>query len=285
MKLVSRFAVPVIVLILVGLSVAFAVSLKNAQGGDVSKKMGLDQKLGNKLPLDAKFKDEDGKDVRLGDYFGKRPVLLMLVFYSCQGACQLEFENATQTFVDMKNKNIAKDYDVVSISINPKETPELAHGKRAEILDRTKLPGGYDGWHFLTGSQAEVQKVAKAIGYRYSYDPAKNQILHPTGLFVITPDGHISRYLYGVDYVATMVSDSIDTAAKGKINVPSDPILFGCIQYDPNTGKTRVNVFRALQVGGFLTIFTVAGLIFMLSRTNPNQPDNTDKEVDLGPGV
>jgi protein SCO1/2 len=185
----------------------------------------------------------------------------------------------------MKNKNIGRDYEVVSISINPKETPELARGKKNDVLDHYKRPGGFDGWHFLTGTQAEVQKVASAIGYRYYYDPAKSQILHPTALFVATPDGRLSRYLYGVDYVATMVSDSIDTAAKNQINVPSDPILFGCIQYDPSTGKTRVNVFRALQVGGFLTIFTVAGLIFMLSRTNPNQQQNSNEEVDLGPGA
>jgi protein SCO1 len=284
-KFISRFAVPLVVLGLVGLSVAFAFSLKNAQGDDVSKKIGLDQRLGNKLPLDVNLQDEYGKQVKLGDYFGKRPVLVMLVFYSCQGSCMLEFENATQTFVDMKNKNIGKDYDVLSISINPKETAELAHGKKADVLSHYNRPGGYDGWHFLTGSESEVKKVADAIGYRYSYNPLKNQILHPTGLFVVTPDGHLSRYLYGVDYVATMVSDSLDTAAKGKINVPSDPILFGCIQYDPNTGRTRVNVFRALQVGGFLTIFTVAGLIVMLSRTTPNSPNNINKEVDLGSGA
>jgi protein SCO1/2 len=279
--ILSRIAVPLIVLVLVGLSIALGFSLKNSQGGDVSKKIGLDQKLGNKLPLDATFRDEHGKAVRLGSFFGKRPVLLMLVFFSCQGACQLEMENATQAFNEMKTQNVGRDFDVVSISIHPKETAELALEKKSDVLKMYPRPGAYDGWHFLTGDADQIKRVATAIGYRYSYDPVKDQILHPTGLFVATPDGRLSRYLYGVDYATPVISASIDTAAQGQINAPSEPVLLGCFQYDPKTGKTRLNVFRALQISGIGTVLILATSIFFMSRKSPNKPGQRNEEDAL----
>jgi protein SCO1/2 len=265
-KLHSRVAVPAVLLVVVGLSVALGVSLKNSQEQDVSKKIGLDQRLGNQLPLESSFKDESGKTVKLGQFFGKKPVLLMLVFYSCQGACQLEFENATQAFNEMRDKNVGRDYEVVSLSIHPRETPELAKAKKADALRSYTRPGGYDGWHFLTGDSTEIKKVTDAVGFRFSYDAAKDRLLHPTGLFVVTPGGKISRYLFGVDYATPIISASLETAGNGNINAPSEPVLFGCFQYDPATGKTRMNVFRALQITGIGTVLILATSIFFMSR-------------------
>jgi protein SCO1/2 len=277
-KLWSRLAAPLIILALLGLSVALGVSLKNSQGEDVTKKIGLDQKLGAKLPLEATFLDEKGEKVKLGRYFGKKPVVLMLVFYSCQGSCLLEFENATKSFSDMKIENIGRDYDVVSISIHPKETPTLASGKKHDVMEAYQRPGATEGWHFLTGKTPEIRKVADAIGYRYAYDEKQDRILHPTGLFVITPDGRISRYLYGVDYTPTLLRDSLVTAREGKINVPSEPILFGCFQYDPKTGKTRVNVENALKFSGIATVLIIVCSIFLMTRKGPKDPPYHHKE-------
>lgn len=263
--------VPGIVLILLGLSVALAVTLKRSQNQDVHNKIGLDQRLGNKLPLDAAFRDEHNQKVKLGDFFGKRPVVLMLVFYTCQGACQLELENATKSFSDMKIQDIGRDYEVVSISIHPKETPALAAAKKADVLRGYGRTGGYDGWHFLTGDYDQIKRVTDAVGFKYSYDAVKDQILHPTGLFVLTPDGRLSRYLYGVDYTSPLLADSLKTAGEGQINVPSEPILFGCFQYDEKTGKTRLNVLRALQVGGIGSVIILAVSIFFMSRKVGNQ--------------
>ena len=262
----SRIAVPLIVLVLVGLCVALAVSLKNSQAEDVSKKIGLDQRLGNKLPLDAVFRDEHNAKVKLGDYFGKRPVVLMLVFYSCQSSCQLEIENAMKSFSDMKVQDIGRDYDVVAISIYPKENAALALAKKADVLSGYARPGAYDGTHFLTGELPQIKRDTDAVGYRFTYDPLKDRILHPTGLFVVTADGRLSRYLYGVDYASPLLSASLRTAGAGEINVPSEPILFGCINVDPHTGKTTLNVFRALRVGGIATVIILALSIFLMSR-------------------
>lgn len=266
-KFLSRFAVPLIAIAVLGLSFAFAVQLKNSAAFNADQKIGLAQKLGDKVPLDATFRDEQGKSVHLAQYFGKKPVLMMLIFYACQSGCPLQTENAITAFHEMQDKVVGRDYEVLSISIDPRETPALASGKKADTMHSFNHP---DDWHFLTGDMKDIRRVADAVGYKFYYDPSKSQLLHPTGMFVLTPDGRISRLLYGIDYAAPIVSASIETAAKGEINVPSEPILFGCFTFDPKTGKTRLNVMRATQIAGIATVLILACSIFFMVRKYPS---------------
>ena len=281
MKSLSRYTIPLVALgifAFFGLCTVFGYSLKNAQGIDLNGKFGLSQRLGNLLPLKTALQDEGGKNVHLGDYFGKRPVVLLLGSFTCDGACSTQFENATQTFADIKDKSVGRDFDVVALSIDPRETSFVASGKKDELLKEYGRPETAAGWHFLTGDEAHVKQIADALGYQYFYSAAKNQLVNPTGLFIATPDGHVSKYYYGTEYVASLVSDSTADAAQGKIGVPNQPVLMACIKYDPDHNKTRKVVFWAIRIGGFSTIVILAASIFFMSR-NPSQPRHiTDKE-------
>jgi protein SCO1/2 len=266
--------------VLFGLFAVFGYSLKNAQGLDLKGKFGLTQRLGNQLPLQAKLQDENGRDVKLGDYFGKRPVVLLLGSYTCDGACSTQFENATQTLADIKDKSVGKDFDVVSISIDPRETSFVAGEKKKELLGEYGRAETSEGWHFLTGVQSQVEAVAGALGYKYFYDPVKNQLVNPTGLFIITPRGKISKYYYGVEFVASLVEDSTTAAGQGQIGVANEPVLMACIKYDPDHNKTRNVVFWAIRIGGFSTLIALATSIFLMSR-NPSQPKRITEKEDF----
>jgi protein SCO1/2 len=279
-SLLSRFAVPIIavsIFLLFGLCTVFGFSLKNAQGAELKGKFGLDQLLGHKLPLSAHLVDEQGKDVKLGDYFGKRPVVLLFGGFTCDGACLTEFEGAAQTLADIKDKSAGTDYDVVAISIDPRETSKVAGEKKKELLQEYGRPDN-GGWHFLTGDEKQVSSVAAAAGYKYYFNAEKDQLANPTALFVVTADGRLSKYFFGTEYVASLVSDSTSDAAKGKIGTPNEPQLMACLKYDPTHNKTRQVVFVAIKIAGFSTLIALAASIFFMSR-NPSQPKRiTDKE-------
>lgn len=240
--------------------VALLVALSAVAFGqkpDLSK-IGIDQRLGVQAPLNLPFFDESGKSVKLGDYFGKKPVVLMLVFYQCKGGCAIEFEGTIGAMNAIKRLSLGKDYDVVTVSIHPKETPELALAKKNSLVGLVRPPGDASGWHFLTGNQDSIQQLAGAVGFRYTYDPEKDLINHATGLFILTPEGRVSKVLYGSDYVAKSMLAALDTASAGKIGqIDLEPKLFGCLQVDPATGRVTVNVLRTLQVMCVLTLIIV----------------------------
>lgn len=279
-----RLSVPAVILLVVGVTYGLAVTLKESKASDVTSKIGLNQRLGNQLPLNTPLTDEHGHPVKLGDYFGKRPVLLMLVFFSCQGACETQLQNSAESFAAVKDASIGKDYDVVSLSIFPKETSELALDKKAEAIDKYGRAGASDGWHFLTGQESSIKRIADAIGYRYYYDSKSGRLLHPTGLFAVTKDGRLSRYLYGIDYAPSLISESIRTASKGEIGARSEPILFGCFSYDPKTGKIMPNMMRVTQIAGLATVLLLAFSIFRMIR-NDHNVKLTAKEGTLDGGM
>lgn len=268
MRIATRVWLPIGVVALVGAAVGFAFALKQAAGEDLTKAVGLDQRLNAQVPLDASFQDSDGKTVALGDLV-KRPTVLMLVFYRCvdvSGTCFLEMEGAIKAFRSMKKDTIGKDFDVVTLSIHPKETPELAAAKKTQFLKQYGRPEAEQGWRFLTGTDDQIKRVADSVGFKYRYNAEKDQILHPAGLVILTPEGKVARYFYGADYPAKVLRDSLVAAGNGVVGERSVPILLGCFMYDETTGKTRLHVKNALKLTGGTTVFILGLSIFLMTR-------------------
>jgi len=262
---------------LVFAALAFLVFHAQAQPPDL-RKIGIDQKLGAQVPLDLPFKDETGKPILLKEYFGKKPVALMLIFYQCRSGCAIEFEGAVSAINAMKSMLLGRDYDVVSISINPKETSELAAAKKQGYATLIKAPRDVAGWHFLTGEESSSKAVADAVGFRFTYDRDRDLINHATALFVLTPDGRVSKVHFGSDYVGPLVYKSLKDASQGKIGeLVLETRMFGCIQVDPATGQMTINMMRLMQIMGFATLIGLAGMICYMSIKYRRLPIRIDK--------
>ena len=233
---------------------------------DPVKDVGLDQKLNAQVPLDIPFKDEQGKDVRLGDFLGKkRPVILNLIFYKCAGVCTLELDGMVKVFKKLRF-DLGEELDVVTVSINPKEAPGLAADKKASYLRLLKKPGSEKGWHFLTGKQEEIQRLAQSIGYRYAFDLEKEQFAHPAGLIILTPEGKISKYFFGSDYSPRDLRLALIEASEEKIGTPIDAFLLRCMHFDTMTGKYSFAVVKLIQLGGLVTILTLGSFWLYMIR-------------------
>ncbi len=233
---------------------------------DFSKLVGIDQKLGAQVPADIRFKDEDGKDIQLANYLGEKPIILIPVFYRCSSACILTLEESVKSFLKLNRKHysIGKDYQVITFSIHPKETPELAMVKKQELMSVYKDPVAESSWHFLTGPQESIERLTKAIGFRYLYDPVKDQIQHAAGIMVLTPQGRVSSYFYGSQFEPKLVKDALLAAKNFKIGQAVEPLFFGCIHIDPITGQRSLNILAVLRLMGVLTlVFLVIGILVM----------------------
>lgn len=229
---------------------------------DVSK-MGVTQKMDAQLPLDARFKDENGKDVKLGDYFKDKPVILLMIFYKCEGVCSLELDGLLEAVNGMKDKKAGQDFEIVTVSIHPNETPKLAKEKEKFLLDLYRYKGTEDGWHLLTGQWDEILRVTESAGFRFIYNEKDDTIQHPAVMLIATPQGHISKYFFGANYPALLVLRSLDAAVNGTIQEAEEkPIMLGCFMKDPVTGRITLVVNRLLMVFG---IFTVLAVIFWIS--------------------
>lgn len=247
--------------------------------------IGLDQKLNAEIPLDLQFRDSSGRTVRLGQYFGKRPVLLTLVYYECPMLCTLVL-NGTVRALRTLNFSAGKEFDIVTISINPQETPELAAAKKAQYLDNYRREGGEKGWHFLTGREDQIKQLAAAVGYRYTYDAESKQFAHPSGIILLTPAGKVSRYFYGVEYSPRDIRLGMVEAAKEKIGSPVDQLLLCCYQYDPSTGKYSLQIMNFLRFGGALTVVGIGVLLFVLIRKGHHQvPPESGPETGADYGL
>lgn len=236
-------------------------------GKDIAAaKIGVDQKIDAQVPLGAPFKDEDGRSVKLGDYFGKRPVLMMLLYYGCKGTCNAGLNGLTALLREFKAGSIGKDFEVVVVSINPKEGPKIATETKRTFMEVYRKPGADAGWHYLTGPQASIESLAKAIGFRYTYNPETGRITHPMALMVETPQGRVSRYFVNVEFGATLVRRAIDAAKNEQLGKPdANARFFGCVMVDPRTGRMTMNVMRTLQVLGIFTVVAVFGSIIVMS--------------------
>ncbi|HLJ54316.1 MAG TPA: SCO family protein [Chthonomonadaceae bacterium] len=222
-------------------------------------RVGIDQKLDQQVPLDVAFKDESGHDVKLGDYFGKHPVILVMPFYRCAGTCILEMDGLIKV-ANAVNYNMGKDYEIVVVSLDPRETPDLAGIKKRDYLHDYDRPGADAGLHCLTGTRESIERLANAVGFRFFYAPSGAPV-HSTGLMVCTPHGKLSRYLLGVDYAPRDLNLSLVEAGENRIGSLSEKVELLCSQYDPRSGKYTVAVVRLLQVAGCGTVLLLAGYI------------------------
>ncbi len=230
-----------------------------AQGG-AADRVGIDQKLNEQVPLDTMFKDETGKDVKLSEYFDKRPVIIVMPFYRCAGTCLLEIEGLIRV-TNALNHSIGKDYQVVVVSLDPRETPELAAIKKRDYLHDYDRPGADKGLHCMTGSKESIQKLADAVGFRFYYDPRSGTPVHSTGLMICTPHGKLSRYILGVDYAPRDLNLSLVEASENRIGSFSEKFALLCSQYDPHSGKYTIAVMRVLQIAGCGTVLLLATYI------------------------
>jgi protein SCO1 len=224
-------------------------------------KIGIDQRIGQQVPLDLEFVDENGRQVRLGDYFGRRPVILALVYYECPMLCT-QVLNGLVTALGVMNFEPGREFDVVAVSFNPKEGPGLAAQKKASYLERYGRPHTAGGWHFLTGSDASIQRLTEAMGFRYAYDEKIGQYAHGAGIEVLTPRGVIAKYFYGIEYSARDIRFGLIQASEEGIGTPIDDVLLFCYHYDPATGRYGATVLGLVRLGG---IATVLGLLTFLA--------------------
>lgn len=227
--------------------------------------VGIDQRLNNQVPLDLKFRDESGQTVRLGSYFGKKPVILSLVYYSCPMLCTMAENGLLNALRDVKF-NIGEQYEVVTVSIDPTENPQMATGKKAVYVGLYGRPGAKQGWHFLVGDDPDIRSLASAVGFHYNYIPETKQFAHATGIVVITPQGKVSRYFYGIQYQPRDIRLALVEASDEKIGNPVDAVMLYCCQYDPHTGKYGVVVAQILKIAGAITLLCMGTMIFGLSR-------------------
>jgi protein SCO1 len=224
------------------------------------KNVGIEQHLDDQIPPDLVFRDETSKSVRLGDYFGKKPMILNLVYYQCPMLCG-EVLSGLESALRVLKFDVGKEFDVLTVSFDPRETPDMATKKKAEFLKRYGRPSSADGWHFLTGPQESIDALTKVAGFQYQYDPQTGQFAHPTAIMVLTPEGKIAQYYYGVEYAPKDLRLGLIQASQNKIGTLADQVLLYCYHYDPTTGKYGAIIARVLQLSGLATILILG--VFM----------------------
>jgi protein SCO1/2 len=243
--------------------------------------VGIDQKLGEPLPLDLVFKDEQGASVKLGDYFGKRPVVLSLVYYQCPMLCNQVLNGMVTAFKVMAFKP-GEEFEVVTVSFDPRETHELAAAKKntyVNYLPEARRAGAGGGWHFLTGDEANIKRLTDAIGFRYHFDETTNQFAHASAIYVTTPQGKLARYFYGIEYAPRDLRLGLIEAADNRIGSPVDQLLLYCYHYDPATGKYGARVMNVMRVGGIVTLLAMVGMFLLMRRRGQARVDLRERPV------
>jgi protein SCO1 len=228
---------------------------------ELLKQVGVDQKLNDEIPLNLAFRDEHGRPVELAQFFGSKPVILTLVYYNCPMLCT-QVLNGLDRSLEVLPLEIGKDFNVVTVSIDPTDRPVVAEAKQAMYAGMYRRPGAQYGWHFLTGDEPQIKQLADSVGFRYAYDPDSKQYAHASAIMLLTPAGKISRYFYGVSYPERDLRLGLVEASQGKIGSPVDAVLLFCYHYDPHTGKYGLLISRVLQLGGILTV--LVGGIFLI---------------------
>jgi protein SCO1/2 len=245
-------------------ALAFAALAGSATAQDgrpaILRDVGYDQRLGENVPADIALRDEAGRAVRLGDYLGRRPVVLTLVYYECPMLCTLSL-NGLVGAMKALSFDPGKEYEVLTVSFEPKETPEQAAARKKAYLERFRRAGAEAGWHFLTGDAESLARLTKAVGFRYAWDAQTRQYAHPAGVLVLAPEGRIARYLYGVEYAPKDLRFALIEAAAGRIGTPVDRVLLFCYRYDPATGRYSAAILRLMRAGAVATMLALGAYI------------------------
>jgi protein SCO1/2 len=250
----------------------------------VLKGIGIAQRLNQQLPLNLAFVNESGQPVHLADYFGKKPAILALVYFTCPMLCSEELNGLTSA-LQMVRYVPGKDFNVIVVSIDPDEGPDLAAAKKRSYLKRYGRPETVDGWHFLTGTQPNIDALTRAVGFSYVKIPGPdgklNQYAHASAIQIVTPEGKLAQYYMGVEYSPKDMLLGLNEASSNRIGSPVDNILTYCYHYDPQTNRHSLIVARVVQLGGFLTLVLLGGFMVIMFRRDYRQAHLPVKEAKV----
>lgn len=247
---------------------------QTAPGGMPSpfQRLGFDQKVGQRVPADLVFRDETGRTVRIGDYFGKRPVVLSLVYYGCPMLCPLTLNGLTRSLKSL-SFDAGREFEVVVVSFDPRETPAMAAAAKRQALHDYGRPETADAWHFLTGGAEPIRRLTQAVGFRYFYDAQAKQFAHAAGIVLLTPPGAASRYLYGIDFPVRSVRLGLVEAASNRIGSPVDQVLLYCFHYDPVQGRYSAATLNIVRLSAILCVVGLGTMIALLLRREHQGPN------------
>jgi protein SCO1/2 len=255
--------------------------MPTGKSDEVLKQVGIEQRLDNQIPLDLTFRDESGREVKLGEYFrGDKPVLLTLVYYECPMLCNQVLNGVVGT-LEAVTFTPGREFEVVTVSFDPREGPELAAKKKETYLKRYRREGAGAGWHFLTGDKDSIDRLADSVGFKYVWDEQSKQFAHASAIMVATPQGRLSHYFYGIEYSPKDLRLALVEASEGKIGSPVDTLILYCYHYDPATGRFAP-VMAVLRVAGVLTVLGLAALIYYLARRTRRKEEGWEEEINVG---
>jgi protein SCO1 len=229
------------------------------------REIGFDQNIGQRLPLDVPVRDEDGRTVKIGAYFGQRPVVLIFAYYSCPMLCA-QVINGLASALGVLSLEPGRDLEIVAVSFDPRDTAATAASKKAAYLERYARPGAARASHFLTADQPAIERLTRAAGFRYAWDEATQQFAHPSGVIVLTPDGRLARYMFGIEYGPRDLRLALVEASAGTLGTAVDTLLLYCYHYDPMTGRYGLQIMRALRVAGALTVVALGAFVVVMVR-------------------
>lgn len=236
------------------------------------KKVRFDQNLNQQVPLETTFKNEAGATVRLGQYFRQKPVILALVYYQCPMLCNLELNGLAKAMRKI-SLSAGEDFEVVTVSFDSRETPALAMAKKETYLEKYTRPHAVEGWHFLTGKEENIRALADSVGFHYTYDPISKQFAHASGIIVLTPEGKISRYFYGIEYKPQDLRLGLVEASNNKIGTPVDQLMLFCFHYDPTSGKYGLLIANVLRFAATATALSLFTFLFVMFRRERREAD------------
>jgi protein SCO1/2 len=249
-------------------AIALAASLAGAEAADpqlqgILKEVGIDQKLDEQVPSDLTFTDQDGRQVRIGDYFGKTPVILNLVYFECPMLCT-QVTNGLVQSMRLLSLSAGSDYTVLTVSFDPRETAGLSMAKRNGYLKAYGREGADKGWHFLTGDEENIRRLADSVGFRYVWDAKLKQYAHAAAIMLLTPKGRVSKYFYGIEFQARDLRLGIVEATEGKIGTITDSVLLLCYHYDPQNGRYSMTVMGIMRLAGIATVIAIVGFMSVM---------------------
>ncbi|HZD93015.1 MAG TPA: SCO family protein [Candidatus Sulfotelmatobacter sp.] len=236
------------------------------QKPSILDQVGIDQRLNQQIPLDLAFVDDRGQPVQLQQYFGSKPVILMLVYYQCPMLCTQVLSGFTGAMNGIVRFNVGREFNVVTVSIDPRDTAQDAAAAKKRYLQRYRRPEAAQGWHFLTGKKEQIDVLAQAVGFRYAWDPEIKQYAHASGIMLLTPGGRMAQYYYGIEYAPRDIQLGLIEASKGKIGNVVDQVLLYCYHYDPRQGKYGAAIFNVLRLSALATVLVLGGFMLLMFR-------------------
>ena len=246
----------------------------------ILREVRIEQRLDGQVPGDLEFRDESGRKVRLGDYLRDRPHVLILIYFRCPKLCPLTLDGLTGSLQSLADFDVGKQFDVIAVSFDPQDTPSMAADKKESYAAVYGRPGAAAAWHFLTGPQESIDRLTKAVGFHYVYDPKLNQFIHASGIMLLTPEGRISRYLLGVKFVPRDLRLGLVEASDNKIGSPVDQVLLYCFHYDPDKGKYTASVMNFVRAGGALIVLGLGVFGWAMWRRERRKPRRSAQDPD-----